>query len=50
MDKDSAIMGLAQEQKMMLSGTHTSICRFRRGDRQFNIVLRRIKRVAGVED
>ncbi|KAI1747836.1 Alpha/Beta hydrolase protein [Xylaria castorea] len=45
-DKDSAIMGLPHEQKMMLSGTHTSMCRFSKSDKQFDAVWRRIKRAA----
>ncbi|KAI1172686.1 Alpha/Beta hydrolase protein [Nemania sp. FL0916] len=43
-DKSSAIMGLPHEQNMMLSGTHTSMCRFSKGDKQFDAVWRRIKR------
>ncbi|KAI0423014.1 Alpha/Beta hydrolase protein [Xylaria grammica] len=45
-DKDSAIMGLPHEQKMMLSGTHTSMCRFSKSDKQFDAVWKRIKRAA----
>ncbi|KAI0555984.1 Alpha/Beta hydrolase protein [Xylaria curta] len=45
-NKDSAIMGLPHEQKMMISGTHTSMCRFSKSDRQFDAVWKRIKRAA----
>ncbi|KAI0193668.1 Alpha/Beta hydrolase protein [Xylaria flabelliformis] len=45
-DKDSAIMGLPHEQKMMISGTHTSMCRFSKRDKQFDAVWKRIKRAA----
>ncbi|KAJ8130022.1 hypothetical protein O1611_g3609 [Lasiodiplodia mahajangana] len=45
-DKDSAIMGLQHEETMMLSGTHTSMCRFSVDDSQFDPVWRRIKRAA----
>ncbi|KAF2968642.1 hypothetical protein GQX73_g4898 [Xylaria multiplex] len=45
-DKDSAIMGLPHEQKMMLSGTHTSMVRFSSSDKQFDAVWKRIKRAA----
>ncbi|KAI1127149.1 Alpha/Beta hydrolase protein [Nemania abortiva] len=45
-DKDSAVMGLPHEEEMMLSGTHTSMCRFSEGDKQFDAVWRRIRDVA----
>ncbi|KAI1113824.1 Alpha/Beta hydrolase protein [Nemania sp. NC0429] len=45
-DKYSAIMGLKHEDFMMLSGTHTSMCRFSREDDQFDLVWRRIQRAS----
>ncbi|KAI1192246.1 Alpha/Beta hydrolase protein [Nemania serpens] len=45
-DRDSAIMALQHEEYMMLSGTHTSMCRFSRDDDQFDAVRRRIKRAS----
>ncbi|KAI0100891.1 Alpha/Beta hydrolase protein [Nemania sp. FL0031] len=46
-DKDSAVMGLPNEDKMMIRGTHTSMCRFSRDDRRFDPVWIRIQRAAG---
>ncbi|KAI0970859.1 Alpha/Beta hydrolase protein [Xylaria arbuscula] len=45
-DKDSAIMALLHEDFMMLSGTHTSMCRFSKDDERFDAVWRRIRRAA----
>ncbi|KAI1168207.1 Alpha/Beta hydrolase protein [Nemania serpens] len=45
-DRDSAIMALQHEDFMMLSGTHTSMCRFSREDDQFDAVWRRIRRAS----
>ncbi|KAI1201427.1 Alpha/Beta hydrolase protein [Nemania serpens] len=45
-DKDSAVMSLQHEDFMMLSGTHTSMCRFSRDDDQFDAVRRRIERAS----
>ncbi|GAP82519.1 putative protein SERAC1 [Rosellinia necatrix] len=45
-DKDSSVTGLPHEQKMMLSGDHRSICRFSRGDQQFETVWMRIEDAA----
>ncbi|KAI0523877.1 Alpha/Beta hydrolase protein [Xylaria bambusicola] len=43
-DKDSATMSLQHEDYMMLSGTHTSMCRFSEDDDRFGAVWRRIQR------
>ncbi|KAI1150647.1 Alpha/Beta hydrolase protein [Nemania diffusa] len=45
-EKDSAIMGLPHERKFMISGTHTSMCRFSKGNREFDIVWKRIRDAA----
>ncbi|KAI1175691.1 Alpha/Beta hydrolase protein [Nemania sp. FL0916] len=42
----SAIIGLAHEQTMMLGGNHSSICRFSRGDKNFDTVCKRIVRAS----
>lgn len=47
MDRDSALMGLQHEDYMMLSGNHSSMCRFSKGDdERFDAVWRRIRRAA----
>ncbi|KAI1145838.1 Alpha/Beta hydrolase protein [Nemania diffusa] len=46
-DRDSALMGLQHEDYMMLSGNHSSMCRFSKGDdERFDAVWRRIRRAA----
>jgi len=45
-DKMSAVMGFPHEDKLMLGGTHSSMCKFTRGDPRFNTVWRSIRRAA----
>ncbi|KAH6624184.1 Alpha/Beta hydrolase protein [Chaetomium sp. MPI-SDFR-AT-0129] len=45
-DKSSAVMGLPNEEVMMLGGNHQAICRFGVGDRRFDPVWRAIRRSA----
>ncbi|CZR62802.1 uncharacterized protein PAC_12699 [Phialocephala subalpina] len=45
-EKHSAVMELAHEEVMMLSGNHLSLCKFTAGDKRFDAVCRRIKRAA----
>ncbi|KAI1173091.1 Alpha/Beta hydrolase protein [Nemania sp. FL0916] len=47
-DKNSAVMSLQHEEDMMLSGTHTSMCRFSKDDERFDAVWRSIRRASGV--
>ncbi|KAJ8130023.1 hypothetical protein O1611_g3608 [Lasiodiplodia mahajangana] len=46
LDKEYAVTGLPHEERMMISGTHTSMCRFSKGDVQFEAVWKRIKKAA----
>ncbi|KAH6636029.1 Alpha/Beta hydrolase protein [Chaetomium tenue] len=45
-DKSSAIMGLPNEDPMMLGGNHSTMCKFGVGDRRFDPVWRAIRRAA----
>ncbi|KAK3689559.1 hypothetical protein B0T22DRAFT_514097 [Podospora appendiculata] len=45
-EKTSAVMGLDYEESMMLGGTHSSMCKFKRGDRRFDPVWRAIRRAS----
>jgi hypothetical protein len=45
-DKTSAVMGLANEEPMMLGGDHSTMCKFAVGDRRFDPVWRAIRRAA----
>jgi hypothetical protein len=45
-DKSSAVMGLANEEPMMLGGNHSTMCKFGVGDRRFEPVWRAIRRAA----
>ncbi|KAK3317792.1 Alpha/Beta hydrolase protein [Cercophora scortea] len=45
-EKTSAVMGLNHEESMMLGGTHSSMCKFKRGDRRFDPVWRAIRRAS----
>ncbi|CAI4218402.1 unnamed protein product [Parascedosporium putredinis] len=44
--KSSAVMGLPNEDDIMISGTHRSMCRFERGDKRFDAVWRAIRRAS----
>jgi hypothetical protein len=45
-NKASAVMGLANEEPMMLGGNHSTMCKFGVGDRRFDPVWRAIRRAA----
>ncbi|KAL8387008.1 hypothetical protein RB595_010227 [Gaeumannomyces hyphopodioides] len=43
--KMSAVMGLPNEDDIMMNGTHSTICKFGKGDRRFNSAWRAIRRM-----
>ncbi|KAL8354938.1 hypothetical protein RB601_000633 [Gaeumannomyces tritici] len=43
--KMSAVMGLPNEEDVMMNGDHSTICKFGKGDRRFNSAWRAIKRM-----
>lgn len=45
-EKHSAVMELAHEEVMMLSGNHSTLCKFETADKRFEVVWRRIRRAA----
>ncbi|RYP18169.1 hypothetical protein DL765_004095 [Monosporascus sp. GIB2] len=45
-DKMSAVMGFPHEDRLMLGGTHSSMCKFTRSDPRFNSVWKHIQRAA----
>ncbi len=44
--KMSAVMGLPHEHDVMMNGTHSTMCKFGRGDRRFDRAWKAIRRTA----